>query len=475
MASFSVGKKYVAVIGTLLIVIFLGACYFFVYIPNNEKTVQERRFRCLQNIDINIHSKIDNSLSQVNSLLTPYSHPGYRDTLNNYLAHYSRENFTLTPVKEINENERLKKDIRLTGDSASFITVDSNSRQIDLSIVKKLKSAGSKTDSSLYSMGIKFGFEQFITPLLPADVFDNYIVFSNKKIVYETFPSGLSYKIKDSLLAARNGITGPGVRSLKIGGTDYKIFSQPVNFGTNHEWIVTGLVSNKNYQKEKNQLPLSIVLLLLTAAIILIVFLPWIKLYQMGNKDKLTILDGISTVLVAMALMSLMFFVFFKYNFYLGRTNSSDSRNVLADTISSAFTKELCTAYNTLNSFNSIYAKNGRVDITKLGNADINIKYSNKKDSINHYDANEGKELNKIAGKISVNQVFWMDANGKEKNNWTIENVNAPHGNFGTRDYFKRIINNKPYWFNHYLFSLDQVTSRTTGIFTSVIAIPVKT
>ncbi|HEY2580269.1 MAG TPA: cache domain-containing protein, partial [Mucilaginibacter sp.] len=60
-------------------------------------------------------------------------------------------------------------------------------------------------------------------------------------------------------------------------------------------------------------------------------------------------------------------------------------------------------------------------------------------------------------------------------NNWTVENVNAPHGNFSTRDYFKRIINNKPYWFKHYLFSLDQVTSRTTGIFTSVIAIPVKT
>src|SRR5579859_6972207 len=108
MGNFSMGKQYFAIISTLLIVIFLGACYFFVYIPGNEKTVQERRFRSLQNIDNNIHSKIDNSLSQVNSLLTPYNHPHYKDTLNNYLAHYSKDNFTLIPVKLLTDTPNKK-------------------------------------------------------------------------------------------------------------------------------------------------------------------------------------------------------------------------------------------------------------------------------------------------------------------------------------------------------------------------------
>ena len=58
----------------------LGVGYFFVYVPKNEKTVQQRRFRCLQNIDTNIHSKIENSISLLYNLLPdtsgkPVRHP----------------------------------------------------------------------------------------------------------------------------------------------------------------------------------------------------------------------------------------------------------------------------------------------------------------------------------------------------------------------------------------------------------------
>ncbi len=445
--------------------IFLGACYLYIYIPNNEKIVQERRFRCLQNIDNNIHSKIDNSLSQVNSLLIPYNHPNYKkDTLDKYLKDYAKDNFTLIPVKKLAGKER---DIFVAGtDSSSSITVDSNSRQIILSVSRNLKSQNPQMDS-LYSMGIKFGFEQFITPLLPADIFDNYIVFSHKKVVFETFPSGLSYKTKDSLLEVKNGIAGPGVRSLNVGGTDYKVFSQPVNFGTNTEWIVTGLVSNKNYQKEKTQLPLWLSMLLLTGAITLIVALPWIKLYQMGNKDKLTITDGVCSILVSMLLMSLLFFIFFKYNLYLSPDRSSNSRNTLANNVTVAFTKDWHAAYNTLTSFDSVYKNKANTDIVNLNKP--GITYSKK-----NIDTDVNITLNTLAKQMSVIKVFWLEKNGKEKHSWTIDKVNTPHSNFSSRDYFKRIINNKPYWYAKREFYLDQVISRTTGVFTTVIAMPSK-
>src|SRR3569623_824306 len=67
---FSISSKQLGVIFTLMILIFLGASYFFIYVPNNEKNVQERRFRCLQNIDSNIRFKMDNNIALINNLLS---------------------------------------------------------------------------------------------------------------------------------------------------------------------------------------------------------------------------------------------------------------------------------------------------------------------------------------------------------------------------------------------------------------------
>jgi len=82
---------------------------------------------------------------------------------------------------------------------------------------------------------MKFSFEQFIKFLLPRDVFDDYVVFSKGKPVYESFPAGISYVKEDSLLGLKNGMGSSGVRSQVISGTAYKMFLQPVGFDANNE------------------------------------------------------------------------------------------------------------------------------------------------------------------------------------------------------------------------------------------------
>src|SRR4051812_26172589 len=65
-------KSQTAVLITIFILIFLGAAYFFIYLPNNEKRIQEQHFKALQNIDRNIHTKIENSLALLRTLLNAY-------------------------------------------------------------------------------------------------------------------------------------------------------------------------------------------------------------------------------------------------------------------------------------------------------------------------------------------------------------------------------------------------------------------
>src|SRR5664279_2379670 len=89
---FSFTRNHAAVLITLLFVIVLGASYFFIYVPANEKNLQEQRFRSLQNVERNIHDKIENSVRLMNNLLkgsidTPYVR---------YLSDHSKEQFTLS-------------------------------------------------------------------------------------------------------------------------------------------------------------------------------------------------------------------------------------------------------------------------------------------------------------------------------------------------------------------------------------------
>src|ERR1043165_3159201 len=72
MKLFTPNRNYAAIIVTLLFVIFFGAVYFFIYLPHNEKRIQEQRFRTLQHIDKNVHDRIKNSIDQINNLLGSY-------------------------------------------------------------------------------------------------------------------------------------------------------------------------------------------------------------------------------------------------------------------------------------------------------------------------------------------------------------------------------------------------------------------
>ncbi len=90
-------RNYLAALITLVFVIFCGGIYSFIYVPNNERNLQEQRFRTLQNIDENIHKKIENSVALMSNLLTAYvNDTSNEQEIKNYIANYSTENFTLT-------------------------------------------------------------------------------------------------------------------------------------------------------------------------------------------------------------------------------------------------------------------------------------------------------------------------------------------------------------------------------------------
>src|ERR1700761_8099106 len=106
---FSFSKNQAGVLITLVILIALGACYFFLYLPNNEKAVQERRFRCLRKIDRGIRQKIETSEKQITSLINDYykyanNDKGKLEKLRLYIGQYPRKNFILLLPEQANKS-----------------------------------------------------------------------------------------------------------------------------------------------------------------------------------------------------------------------------------------------------------------------------------------------------------------------------------------------------------------------------------
>ncbi|MXV49819.1 hypothetical protein GS399_02470 [Pedobacter sp. HMF7647] len=461
MKRFSLDRNQIVVLITLLVVIFLAASYFFIYLPGNELTIQKQRFRTLQNVDVNIHSKIDNNVALLNNLLSAYFRRDIDTSqINHYIKTYPSKNFRLYQISPTN-----KPGSSVLSDSVAVVQVDTVTNRFDLSLIKQ------SPNLAWYKMGMKFSFSQFISDLLPPSIFDQYIIYSKGKVVYQTFPSGINAVNPDSVQAVKNGINSQGIKALSINGLEYKMFVQEVDLGFGKKWVITGLVDERRYQHEKSQLPSGLVLAMLTLAVGMLLFFPVLKLYQMGSNDRLTVRDGVSAIVVAMLLMSLVFFAFIKYNVRLRPDIAPNSKENIANGLSSAFDYELKKAYETMLALDQLHnhstfnLRNIRSDSISPGTA-----YYRKKDTVTDAFL---QSVKKETAKVKIAQIFWLNKKGDEISNWNAATMNAPLNNFANREYFKEVISDiqqPPIAYKNKRFFIEPVVSRTTGTFTTVIS-----
>jgi hypothetical protein len=467
MKLFSFNRNQVAVLVTIMVLVVLGALFFFVYMPNNEKRIQKQRFQALQNIDANIRVKIENSVSLLNNTMTDYlkGNSAHQDTLKEYILGFPRNHFTLSLPKEISYEQSLLGRDSSAVDSAYSLSANNDNQNVRL-IYDKNFEKGRRT--VVYRMVMEFSYQQFFSPLLRGNVFDEYIVFKDQKPVFETFPAGVSSFQKDTVLGIKDGVAGASIGSYKVGGVDYHFFLQPVRLNSENDWVVSGLLSNDHYQAKKSQLPPQVVLLLVSIVLVLLLSFPWIKLYQMGSKDRLTFKDAVSSLMISMLLMSLVFFLFFHHNGPFRSREKIDTRKIIADSIHHKLLAETRVAVKTLTRLDTLlkYWQPDSIsgyDTSMLGRS-------------NNYGVSDSAITTEITKDIHISQMFWIDQSGQELINWRLRkgaySRYHPYGIYKERNYFKEILGKGGLTIEGDItkFSIEQVISWTRFSFTSVVA-----
>jgi len=443
---FSFGRNQGVVLATLLLVIAIGAAYFFAYVPNNQRALEEKQFRGLQNTETNITNKIDNSLALLRNLVNNYEQPaaGYsREKLIRYINSYPTKNFTLS----INTGYR-RPDTRpaATGDT----TVSFNEKGFSIQI----RGASS-------CIGITYTIQQFLGPLLSRDIFDQYIVLSQSNVIYQSFPSGITQLVADSLKNEKSAFAAGQVKDITLGGTTYKLFSQQMDLHAATKMTIAGLLTKDHYGEEKNKLPEQAALLLLLLAIAAILALPWIKLYQMGGKDRMTSADGLFSLGVPMLLMSILFYAFCSYNlsFRQGTPATPAMTKNIADSIKKKFDAEISRTYLAVVQAASAFRELRNAPVPAKASATIPLQ----------------TRMVELLKDMNVNQVYQLDSKGTEIQNWTAGMESPPAGDYSNREYFLHLKEGRPFYLKQDKqkpFCLEQVVSWITGSFTTVLAIP---
>lgn len=476
--------KQSVVLATVILLVIIGAAYFFWYVPQNQQRLEEKQFRCLQTLEKNIREKIASSQTFVKTLMDNYkaNNNNYpKDQVIAYIDSFSEKSFTLTKLenrKAVARNRApaaklISVNIMLAGSGRVSTTLDSLPHK---STVGKPDQEKKAIDTLVFdengvainipgdevSFTLKYKLDQFIGGLLRMDVFDNYILFKNPSVIYQTFESGMG-KLVDTLKSngiGKNGDVNPQIRDITLAGVRYKLFTQQIVLKPGTEFTVGGLLTKERYDRERNRLPGQAALSIFIIAISVTLAMPWIKLYQMGSRDRMTAVTGILSLAVPMLLVSILVFAFMQYTLAL-RSGTDASRlgtKRIATDIARGLRAEIAETYNFMCKVDTLIKPGTQARLPKL-------RHKGFPDSIQQLLAEEKQ-------KVKLTQIIKLKSNGLESRSWFIGGESPPPVDYSDRGYFRALDGNSPLYVEGSLrkpYSIEPVIARTFGAFTTIM------
>lgn len=441
--------------------------YLLVYIPANEKYLNERRFKAIQRVKRNIDEKQLNTFQLIQTLSDTYA----TDTLNGEILRQYLD-FRFGPGKDPEFFRATKKRSisnlkdTLVPETAVYLP---NAKALEENISFLLKRV-TRRDTVEFSMN--YSAPSFFSPLLPGAGFDEFVILVNRRVMFETFPSGLDNKSFDTLVQVTPKFSAANTKSIKLGGANYQAYIQPFSIGSvQGDALIIGLIHEEKYRAEKEQLPSQKIIWVLTLTILVIILLPWLKLFNMGTRDRLTIWDGALSFVVAMLLVSVIFLGFSILAIRYQPENYRNGLENLADAIekqTGSFMSEMKVRLD--NYDNLVRTEPGlRNDIIFLGDTTGKRGWGR---GFGKSGANLRPDTSVLSSGVfsscfdpAIFQVFWLNRkNGKEMFNWSSEKWNGPHGNYSKRNYFKEHADKT------IEYASEQVVSWTTGTFRTLIS-----
>lgn len=275
-------NTYVVVVILLVLGTFLGLYYFY-YIPGNKQRLHQYGFRILGAITRNVTERNTD-------LVKLYS--------NNVSGEY--RNTSIRSINDIKEAlEALPERVRpafaegavdrqdeiYAEPSATITRVHHNTLEYEINPGKGIHVILTLPVSKLVSNILSYRRE----------LFDSYLILKHDSaegsIVYQDDSLGLDDRIEpDSILARRKGTTFSQIADVSIQGIQYKLFCFPFTVDKEH-LVMGGLIKASDYRKRLGSIPVYLVYPLIILLLLILISLPFLKIYLMGPYEQIRFAD----------------------------------------------------------------------------------------------------------------------------------------------------------------------------------------
>ena len=446
-------RRFSFIILTILVMGGFFAYYFFVVVQNNEQLMVARHYRGLFSMANSISNKADD----------------YRNkNANNFLT-------KITNSDPISEEERsVYQDVNNNFIKSQWIAAIQNQFQMALvdtlpaddSLINHTGDLVFKNDWNFIYYTNKgtatYKAADFIKPLLRQDLFDEYIVVCDGHLIYQDRKINLEKSDLDQLSSASK-IDVDTVKNIsyvktnqlievEIGGQRYKLFIQPFQDGKQHNWVIGGLMTTNEYNLTRTHISGNYLLALIFGIIIVILCLPFLKVYLMNSKETFStediIYSFVSFSLIG-GLLSIGIWNFYSFRI-IDKSQTDDNLSRLSASITNSFVSEVDSAFNLMtaidNAFNmdSALAMKGDCVFSGASNGDSKLLLSTYP---------------------FFKNIAWVDKSGNQTKRWTRDKIIPPKTSVKERNYFNKI-NDDQGWIKDTLknqFYVDEITSWNTG------------
>ena len=334
-------------------------------------------------------------------------------------------------------------------------------------------------------------------------LFDEVLVAEQEtgRVIFERGPSGLNVVALDSLLNDKGGKLelklsdqSSSAVNVQIGGTDYKLFLQPVRLtvfakddqdGQGVRWVVCGLTRNDHFRDETFAVSYTVLIFFVFGVLMAILSWPLLKLKLMGPKDRLRRADLGLTVVSALLGTATITFLLLDLHTYVSLEDTLDRHlEDFSTKIKSNFQGELRKALAQLARLNEDISALPPKDQTEATKAlrDSKLPASSKTTSTGQPRSLSARP-DILAGGLDVNfypyfnNATWTDSDGKQRIKWTTRADTTTFVDVSGRQFFKDARDRKTWKLkqednsaNYYDYSFELINSKNTGEKLAIIA-----
>jgi hypothetical protein len=415
------------------------AGYFFYFIPKNKQIIHNNGFLILKTISENIKVKSEQRLNLYQNF--------YKEANDKNVGKIGVDSIIEERLVRNKLSARFKQSEfkRNGGNNASF-TIDPGKRNDSITRNIKLEDNAFVYSIQKWNKDTVVFYENitdFLQPILSTqkdELFKFYAIAKIKgklqSLIYSDPDFGIRSDIPLDTLVPKNPTAYlNGINDIQSQNFNLKMFYYPFNIDT-IQLQVYGFVETERYNSTLRQVPLGFVYPLAIAFLLLLFFLPILKLYIMDSNEQLKISDLVLFSVSVFMGVSMITLVITQYMLWVGEEERiKENLDHLSAKISQSFLTELDTVYSQLETLDQ-KRKNDSLSIERKLRRHKTLDYSGP---IRNYIRDSGG----FTGYYKFDRISWIDSTGEQVIKAEMEGEPV-YANVSERKYFQAIRSGSP-------------------------------